>query len=380
MRPYVALASLLFLAGCESEPVEESANKQAHTICIETVTLAEAEWPSTYEATGTVRARTTVTMSAKLMGYAREVRAQVGDHVREGQQLISLDARETESNVIRAHLAREEVRSAIPESESGIAAAKAQLDFAQVTFNRMQDLLNKRSITNQEFDEASARLQATQAGLHIALAKRTQLDSKLAQIDQEIRLARIQRGYAEISAPFSGTILTKSVEPGSLAVPGAPLFTIEREGTYRLEASVEESQLYLARVGKAVSVMIDGTNRTFSARIVKISPSVDAAARTGTVKIDLPQIPELRSGLFGRARFDTGTHKVLTVPLASVVTQGQLQSVLVAENNFARVRLITLGASAKDQVEVLSGLNPGDKVVVPIPPGLSDGSPIEVRP
>jgi RND family efflux transporter MFP subunit len=380
MRPYFALASLLFLAGCESEPVEESANKQAHTICIETITLAEAEWPSTYEATGTVRARTTVTISAKLMGYAREVRAQVGDHVREGQQLISLDARETESNVIRAQSAREEVRGAIPESESGIAAAKAQLDFAQVTFNRMQDLWNKRSITNQEFDEASARLQATQSGLDIARAKRTQLDSKLAQIDQEIRLARIQRGYAEITAPFSGTILTKSVEPGSLAVPGAPLFTIEREGTYRLEASVEESQLSLVRVGKAVSVTIDGTNRTFSARIVEIVPSVDAAARTGTVKIDLPQIPELRSGLFGRARFDTGTHKVLSVPVASVVTQGQLQSVLVAENNIARARLITLGASAKDQVEVLSGLNPGDKVVVPIPPGLSDGSPIEVHP
>jgi membrane fusion protein, multidrug efflux system len=376
MRPYFALASLLVLAGCESEPVEESANKQALTTCIETVTLAEAEWPSSYEATGTVRARTTATISAKLMGYAREVRAQVGDHVREGQQLVLLDAREMESNVSRTESAREEVRSAVPEAESGIAAAKAQLDFAQVTFNRMQDLLNKRSIADQEFDEAWARLKATQAGLNMARAKRTQLDSKLAQLEQEIRLAGIQRGFAAITAPFSGTILTKSVEPGSLAVPGGPLFTLEREGAYRLEASVEESQLYLVRVGKAVSVTIDGTNRTFSARIVEIVPSVDAAARTGTVKIDLPQIPELRSGLFGRARFDTGTHKVLTVPLASVVTQGQLQSVLVAENNFARVRLITLGASAKDQVEVLSGLNPGDKVVVPIPPGLSDGSPI----
>jgi membrane fusion protein, multidrug efflux system len=380
MRPYFALASLLVLAGCESEPVEESANKQALTTCIETVTLAEAEWPSSYEATGTVRARTTATISAKLMGYAREVRAQVGDHVREGQQLVLLDAREMESNVSRTESAREEVRSAVPEAESGIAAAKARLDFAQVTFNRMQDLLNKRSIADQEFDEAWARLKATQAGLNMARAKRTQLDSKLAQLEQEIRLAGIQRGFAAITAPFSGTILTKSVEPGSLAVPGAPLFTLEREGAYRLEASVEESQLYLARVGKVVSVTIDGTSRTFSAPIVEILPSVDAAARTGTVKIDLPQIPDLRSGLFGRARFDTGTHKVLTVPTASVVTRGQVQSVLVAENNTARARLVTLGGSTNDQAEVLSGLNPGDKVIVPIPPGLSDGSPIEVRP
>jgi len=98
------------------------------------------------------------------------------------------------------------------------------------------------------------------------------------------------------------------------------------------------------------------------------------------VKIDLPPLPELRAGLFGRARFDTGVHRVLTVPAAAVVTRGQLQSVYVAENNMARARLITLGAITKDHMEVLSGLNPGDQVVVPIPPGLTDGSPIEVRP
>jgi len=380
MRPYHSLAFLLLLTGCGSESTRQADKRPAPSVGVDTVTLAEADWPSTYEATGTVRARTTATISAQMMGYARQVRAQVGDHVREGQQLAVLDAREMESNVSRREAAREEVRSSIPAAESGIAAAKAQLDLAQVTFNRVQDLLNKRSVTDQEFDEASARLKAAQAALDMARAKRVQLDSKLAQIEQEIRSAGIQRGYAEITAPFPGTILTKSVEPGTLAVPGAPLFTIEREGAYRLGASVEESQLRLAHVGKTVSVTIDGTDGTFPARIAEILPSVDATARTGTVKIDLPPIPQLRSGLFGRARFDTGTHKVLTVPAASVVTRGQIQSVLVAENNIARARLITLGASAKDQVEVLSGLNPGDRVVVRIPPRLGDGSPIEVRP
>src|SRR5438067_3232425 len=132
MRPYYALAVLPFLTGCGSEPALKAVSTPVTRMRVETVAAAEADCPSTYEATGTVRARTTVTISAKLMGYAREVRAQVGDHVREGQQLISLDARETESNVGRAESAREEVRSAIPEAESGIVAAKAQLDFAQV--------------------------------------------------------------------------------------------------------------------------------------------------------------------------------------------------------------------------------------------------------
>jgi RND family efflux transporter MFP subunit len=314
------------------------------------------------------------------MGYAREVRAQVGDRVREGQTLVVLDARDLESSVSRAEAGRAEITSSLPEAESGIAAAKAQVDLAQVTFNRMQDLLNKRSVTNQEFDEASARLKAAQAALDMSRARRTQLDSKMAQMEQDVRAAGIQRGFAEVTAPFSGTIITKSIEPGTLAVAGAPLFTVEREGAYRLEASVEESRLSLARVGQTVSVRIDGVDHTIAARVAEIVPSVDSAARTGTVKIDLPALPELRSGLFGRARFDAGVRRTLTIPAASVMQRGQLQSVYIADNNIARVRLVTLGTTAKDQVEVLSGLNQGERVIVSIPNALTDGAPIEVRP
>ena len=106
---------------------------------------------------------------------------------------------------------------------------------------------------------------------------------------------------------------------------------------------------------------------------------MDPAARTGTVKIDLPSLPDLRSGLFGKALFDTGGRKVLTVPSAGVMERGQLQSVYVAENGIAHTRLVTTGTRGKDQVEVLSGLNQGDRVIVLIPMGLADGAPIEVR-
>jgi membrane fusion protein, multidrug efflux system len=379
MRPYYALAASLFLAGCGSEPAHNTVSTPVTPMRVEVVAVAETDWPSTYEATGTVRARTTATISSKLMGYARQVRAQIGDHVREGQPLVVLDARDLETSVARAEAGREEVKSAIPEAESAVALARSQLDLAQVTFNRMQDLLNKRSITNQEYDEASARWKVAQAALDMARARRIQLDAKVAQTEQEVRAAGIQRGYSEITAPFSGTIITRSIDPGTLAVPGAPLFTIERDGAYRLEASVEESRLSLARVGKTVSVTMDGIDRTFAARVAEVVPSVDAAARTGTVKIDLPSLPELRSGLFGRALFDTGGRKVLAVPSAGVMERGQLQSVYIAENNITHTRLVTVGTRGKDKIEVLSGLNQGDRVIVPIPTGLADGAPIEVR-
>jgi len=379
MRPYYALTVLPFLTGCGSEPALKAGGTPVTPMHVETVAVAETDWPSTYEATGTVRAKTTATISSKLMGYAREVRAQIGDHVREGQALVVLDARDLDTSVARAEAGRDELKSAIPEAESAVALARSQLDLAQVTFQRMQDLLNQRSITNQEYDEASARLKAAQAALDMARARRTQLDAKMAQVEQEVRAAGIQRGFSQIIAPFSGTIISKSIDPGTLAVPGAPLFTLERDGAFRLEASVEESRLSLARVGKTVSVTMDGIDRTFPSRVAEVVPSVDAAARTGTVKIDLPWLPGLRSGLFGRALFDTGGRKVLTVPSASVMERGQLQSVYVAEDNVAHTRLVTIGTRVKDTVEVLSGLSQGDRVIVPIPTGLTDGAPIEVR-
>jgi RND family efflux transporter MFP subunit len=379
MRPYYALAVVPFLSGCGSEPSLKAVTAPVTRMRVETVAVAETDWPSSYEATGTVRARTTATISSKLMGYAREVRAQIGDRVREGQPLVVLDARDLETSVARAEAGREEVKNAVLEAESAIVLSRSQLDLAQVTFHRMQDLLNKKSIAPQEYDEISARLKAAQAALDMALARRIQLDAKIAQNEQDVRAAGIQRGYSQIIAPFSGTIITKSIEPGTLAVPGAPLFTIERVGAYRLEVSVEESRLSLARVGKTVLVTLDGINRTFPARVAEIVPSVDAAARTGTVKIDLPLLPELRSGLFGRALFDTGGRRVLTVPSASVTERGQLQSVYIEEDNIAHTRLVTVGMRMKDRVEVLSGLNQGDRVIVPIPMGLADGAPLEVR-
>ncbi len=159
-----------------------------------------------------------------------------------------------------------------------------------------------------------------------------------------------------IEAPFAGLVTAKSVEPGNLAVPGAPLLTIEHDG-YRLEAAVEESRMEAIRVGQPVTVVLDGINRSFEARVSEIVPAVDAPLALYTVKIDLPSTPALRSGIFGRATFQLGSRSMLAIPAGAVRERGQLQSVFVVDHGVARTRLITLGEKVKDQVEVLSGLN-----------------------
>ena len=123
------------------------------------------------------------------MAYVRQVAVQVGDRVREGQLLVTLDSQDLDTNVRRAEAADAEVMSAIPEADNGMAGAKANLDLAQSTFKRMEELSAKKSISNQEFDESSARLKSAQAAYEMARVKRAQLDSKRAQVQQEIRAA-----------------------------------------------------------------------------------------------------------------------------------------------------------------------------------------------
>ena len=378
-RLLIPIPLVMWLAGCGEAPKEKAAAASSPAVAVSVVTAATEMWPSIYEATGTVGARTSAVISAKLMGYVREVKVQAGERVREGQLLVTLDARDLDVNSRRAEAAREEVRTAVPEADSAVAAAKANLDLAQATFGRMQDLFQKKSISDQEFDEISAKLKAAQAAYRMAQARRVQLNAKLAQVDEEVRSTEVARSYAEVLAPFTGVVIARSVEPGTLALPGAPLFTMEREGAYRLEASVEEGHLAAIRIGQPASVTLDGVDRALEARVSEIVPAVDAAARAYTVKIDLPALPALRSGVFGRATFQLGSRPLLEIPAGAVTERGQLQSVFVADNGVARTRLITAGQKVKDRVDVLSGLSAGEKVIFPVPQGLADGARVEVR-
>jgi len=377
---YPVLGALILLAGCD-RAVREAEAPVASTPAATVTTVAASieQWPLTYEATGTVRARSSTVIAAKWMGYVREVKVQLGDRVNAGQMLAVLDARDLDAAANRAAAARAELKNAIPEVESALAAAQAHLDLAESTHRRMRELYEKRSISDHEFDEAVAKLKAAQADFAMARARRTQLDDKIAQSDQEVQTAQVNRGYAEIASPAAGVITVKSIEPGTLAAPGAPLFTIE-SGGYRLEVSIEESRTASIRQGASAVINLDGIDRAIEARVSEIVPSVDAASRSYIAKLDLPAIAGLRSGLFGRATFTTGGRSVLSIPESALIERGQLQSVFVADEGVAHTRLITAGSRDHGRVEVLSGLVSGDAVIVAIPQNLADGAKVEVRP
>ncbi|HUP04634.1 MAG TPA: efflux RND transporter periplasmic adaptor subunit, partial [Bryobacteraceae bacterium] len=245
MRPLAVLsaaAALLAggvaLTGCGGgEKSAAVAPAGAAPVPVTTVAVSVSQWPDVYEATGTVRAQTSAVISSRVMGYVRAVAAQAGDRVRAGQTLITLDAQDLDAQVRVAEAGDAEVASAIPEADNGVAGAKANLDLAQATFQRIEELNAKNSTTKQEFDEASARLKGAQAAYDAARARRAALDSRRAAVQQQIRAAGVMRDYARIDAPFDGIVTVRGVEPGNLAAPGAPLLTIERQDSYRLEAN-----------------------------------------------------------------------------------------------------------------------------------------------
>ena len=370
---------ILMTGGCshyETRVAAAGAEQRVATVQVETV--ADSEIADIYQASGSVRARYSAAIAAKIAANILEVRVQTGDHV-QAQALIVLDRRDLDANLRRSEATRAEAEGAIDETESAITAARANFELARVTHKRFQDLLADASVSQQELDESQARLRSADATLEMAASKRRQIGARRSQAEAEIAAARVALDYATLTAPFAALVTERKADPGSLATPGAPLLTLEREGNLRLEASIDESRLGLVRAGESVAVEIDGLNRTVSGRVAEVVPSVDAATRSFTVKIDLPALPGLRSGMFGRAAFAAGKRGALLVPQSAVVERGQIRSVYVVEGDTARLRLVTLGEERDDQREVLSGLTAGERIVVMPAPLLSDGARVAIQ-
>ncbi len=378
-RVATAVVAAGLLAGCGSKEPAQVKEPLRNPIAVTTAAVTEREWPTVYEAVGSVRAKTSSVISSRMTGYVRQVHVSLGEQVKAGQTLVTIDSQDIDSQIRQAEAALAEVHSVQPEIESTVTAAKAQLDLAQTTFARMQDLFAKKSISNQEFDEASAKVRVASANHSLAEAKRAQLTARVQQAEQAIRTAKVAQSYNTIVAPFAGTVTEKPVESGILASPGTPLLTIEQAGALRLEAAIEESRLAQVRVGQSVPVEVDAVG-PLEGRVTEIVPSVDSASRTFIAKIDLPQRSQLRPGQFGRARFSFGQRKALAIPTAALSVRGQLQMVYVIESGVARSRMVTTGVASGPETEVLSGLSAGDSVVNPLTPALADGVPVEVRP
>jgi RND family efflux transporter MFP subunit len=339
------------LSGCSNEHrVEPAAMDTVGNI---PVTVAQKTTvPDWLEAVGTVRAAQTSQVSSQMMGNIIEIRSHEGDRVQNGQVLATIDD-------ARPRSAAEQAKAALAVAKNEATATDSDLALAQATLQRYQQLYDKKSVSPQEFDEIKARYQSAEARRDMARAGEVQASATLTQ-------AQTSLSYTQIRAPFSGVVTEKKADAGTWASPGMPIFTLEDTRSFRLEVTVDETDIQLVHVGQVAPMSIDGLgNIRLSGKIVQIVPAADTASHSFLVKVELPADTRLRSGLFGRARFPRGEVSSLLIPRTSLVERGQLQGVYVLDaNQTAGLRYVTLGRSTVEQVEVLSGLQAGEKFVV----------------
>ena len=380
-RAAAAIAAVLLFAACgEMGKQEKGAAPRPVVQGVEVFTVAPSSRAATAEAVGTVRARTTASVAPQVMGRLTAVFVEEGSRVQAGALLATVDDQSARAQLAAAEGGVAEAEAAREEVERAVAQAEAGRSLAEKTYERYRKLLAEKVVTPQEFDEVEARRTVAVQEHERALKKRTQLDGRVAQARGQADAARAALGWAKVTAPFSGVVVEKRADPGSMAVPGVPLFLLEDPGRYRIEASVSEVYLPLLKAGSPVRVVLDAVSeQEIPASVTEVVPAVDPATRTFLVKVDLP--PGIaRTGQSGRVRFAAGAGTSLAVPKRALLRSGGSDWVFVLSgDNVVRLSPVTLGASFGDRVEVLSGLPAGARVAESPVDRLADGDRVEIR-
>lgn len=340
--------------GAETQPVVTGVSVQS---------IGVAAIPEQIEAVGTVKARNSSVIAARLPATVSAIYVREGEWVPKGKLLATLEATEVAAGAAGA-------RASVDEAKRGLEDAQARKKLAEVTFERYQKLYQEQAVTQQEFDVRKTEKDVAQQGVAGA-------EARLAQARQGAKSAGSMAGYLRITAPFAGVVTGKQAEVGMTVFPGMPLLTVEEQGNFRLEVAAPESLLGKVKPGDGVQVAIDGGGAAVTGRVAEVVPAVDPASRTFTVKVDISG-SGVRSGSYGRALFPVGMRRGLLVPKSAVVERGALTSVWVVDkDNVARMRLVKVGQALDSRVEVLAGLSAGERIVTAGMERVVDGAKIQ---
>lgn len=288
------------------------------------------------EVVGTVKAKVHATIEAKTSGRIIALPVRMGQNVKKGALLVGLDAGDVQARFDQAR------------------AVHAQ---AKIDLDRMRSLVETQAATRNDLDNAQSKYQIAEA----ALAE-----------------TRSLLGHARLTAPFSGIITQKLVDVGDLAVPGKALVEMEQPGELRLNVNVPEALIGSVTVGSRLPVSFENGAPPVIGTVDEVAPAADVNTRSFLVTINLPSELKVHSGQLGHAYIAGKREGLIRIPKSAVVERGQLEIVFVVENQKAKLRLIKTAKQYDTEVEVASGLQPNDVIVIDTP-DLRDGQPVEVK-
>ena len=352
MKRPTAIWTMLGALSCVSscgKPHPTAAQQPLPPFIVETQAASVRTLPSPEQYVGNINSRKAVLISSKMMGRVLRMYVSEGQRVKKGQMLVHIDA--------------SEARSAYQQAHANLIAADIAQRNAQRDYDRFKTLHENDVITGHQLEQV-------ETALALATAETSRAKANLAS-------SGVLLSYGRIVAPQDGIITKKWMDPGNVAGPGAPMLTLEDPHQLELSVAVPESRAGRLSVGQKAQVQ--APNQRVEAVVEAVIRAADPRSRTSTVKLALPPSTQLTPGQFASVQFDAFTARALTVPVSALISEGQMDGVFVVQGPIARRRWIQVGQRTPQTAQVLSGLQENELVIVPIPPGLRDGWPVQVQ-
>jgi RND family efflux transporter MFP subunit len=332
-----------------------------------------------------------VDVMAKVAGYVRSIKVDIGDHVHEGQILATLEIPEMDDDLAKAAAAIDQADAEVATAQDELKRAEAAHDLAHVSYTRIGDVVKKEPglVPQQQVDEARSRDLVSEA--QVSAAK-----SNLRTSEQRTRVARAEKNrletlhkYTTISAPFDGVVTKRYANAGSMIQAGTasqtqamPIVQLSQNNLLRLILPVPESVVSRIHVGETLDVNVSSLGKTFAGRVARFADKIQESTRTMDTEVDVPN-PALTliPGMYAEVvlRLD-GRNNVLAVPTDAVDRSGPSPRVYSVDAAGAiHIVAVSTGLETDQRVEVRSGLKEGDTVVVGRRAGLKEGEQVQVR-
>lgn len=346
------MITALVLNSCGGKDPQVTTNKN-DAVKVEVLKVDTNDRGGFLSTSGTVSAVKTASLSTRNMGYVDNIYVSVGDKVSQGQLLLSINNTDLQAKQAQVN--------------AQITEATAAFNNAEKDYNRFKNLFADNSASQKELDDITAHYNMAKARLEAAKQMKNEIDAQFA--------------YVNIKAPFSGVVTGKFIEKGNMANPGMTLLTVENPEVLEVKTRVPETQIAKIKEGMLVKVMITSLNKEVEAKITTVSTSSQQTGGQFLVSAVLTEIFEgLKSGMFATVNFPIESNSMsdaILIPSEAVISRGQLTGVYtVSESNTAILRWLRLGRTYGNEVEVLSGLQNGESLIVSAESKLYNGAKI----
>jgi len=375
LRKILLLSMLtLILSACGDKETKQETKDTPKNVKVKTIVVQKSDAAMSRSFTATVSSEKTAFIIPKVTGYVEQIPVMAGNVVEKGQLLAVIKSGELEEKLAFAKSSVQEAKNGLKQADIGLkmaraqkAQSKSQFELAEKTYNRFNNLIKNNSVSRQEFDQVTSKYDLAKQSLNIADENVSLAEEKVEQVKLKNQQAKAMLNevntylsYTKIRAPFAGVVLEKNMDAGNLAAPGNPIMKIGNEKTV-VYAFISQSLIQDITTGMQAKIHVDSIDYDFDSEVLEISPDVDPL--TGNFKVKLKGCGAIVPGMFAKVRFVTGSEKVISIPDSALVKRGQLSIVFVDDNGRADMRVVKTGREFDSQIEILSGLEIGEKIV-----------------